>query len=391
MGINEFNGKHFSGPSMFAQRSLIAELEESIRTGTPERRVETLRRVTDLFMNNADRYGEAHIGLFDDVLCRLIQGIETQALAELSSRLAPVDNAPIEAIRQLARDDEIAVAGPVLTQATGLTTGDLVEIASAKGQGHLLAISARRNVDEAVTDVLLQRGEREVRHTLAKNGGARFSEAGFVKLIKNAQSDDGLAEKVGVRPDLPMKLRADLLKQATDVVRSRLLATAPPGTRDQIQQLLNRIARDIGQGFESSRDFNKAIKTVSRMQEQGILDESALLSFVKAKSFEGLVAALAALSTAPVDTVSSIIQNVKTEALLLVCKAAGLKWSSVHAIRHSGLMGGDISNAEFNAEFEEAKVEYQALSQDTAQRTLRFWKVRATAGKQGAPAGNATA
>jgi uncharacterized protein (DUF2336 family) len=363
---------------MSAQRSLIAELENAIKGGTPERRVETLRRVTDLFMGDAGRYSELQVGLFDDVLCRLIQGIETQALSELSSRLAPVDNAPIEAIRRLARDDEIAVAGPVLRQATRLTSGDLVEIAGSKSQGHLLAISTRRSVDETVTDVLLERGEREVRHSLAKNNGARFSERGFVKLVKSAQTDESLAEKVGLRPDLPTPLRADLLRQATDVVRSRLLANAPPGARHHIQQLLARIARDVGQGLEAPRDFGKAMRAVSRMQEQGILDESALLSFVTAKSFEGLVVALSALSTAPVDLVSSIMQNVRVDGLLIVCKAAGLQWASVDAIRHSGLMGRDISNAEFD----EAKGEYQGLSQDTAQRALRFWKVRTTAVKQ---------
>ena len=43
----------------------------------------------------------------------------------------------------LALDDEIAVAGRVLALSDRLTTQDLVEIAMAKGQSHLLAISRR--------------------------------------------------------------------------------------------------------------------------------------------------------------------------------------------------------------------------------------------------------
>src|ERR1700688_2410327 len=121
---------------MSAQQSLIIELEDAIRGGSSEKRVETLRRVTDLFLNDADRLNEEQIGLFDDVLCHLIKRIETKALGELSGHLAPID-----VIRQLARNDQIAVAGPVLTQSARLTADDLIEIAGTKSQQHLLAIS----------------------------------------------------------------------------------------------------------------------------------------------------------------------------------------------------------------------------------------------------------
>src|ERR1700680_1567847 len=154
---------------MSAQYSLIVELEEAIQSGSSEKRVETLRRVTDLFLYDADRLNEAQVGVFDDVLCHLIKRIETKALVELSGHLAPVDNSPVEVIRQLARNDEIAVAGPVLTRSARLTHGDLVEIAGTKGQQHLLAISGRSEIEEAVTDVLIDRGDREVTHRLARN------------------------------------------------------------------------------------------------------------------------------------------------------------------------------------------------------------------------------
>ena len=98
--------------------TLITELEDALNSGSPEKRVETLRRVTGLFLNEADRLNEQQISVFDDVLVHLVQRIESKALVQLSTSLAPVDNAPIETIRNLARNDEIAIAGPVLTQST---------------------------------------------------------------------------------------------------------------------------------------------------------------------------------------------------------------------------------------------------------------------------------
>ena len=182
---------------MGASASIIGELEVAVKTGTPEKRVDTLRRVTNLFLEGADRLNEQQIGVFDDVLVHLIQRIESKALVQLSESLAPVTNAPIEVIRSLSRHDEITIAGPVLTQSNRLSESDLVDIAKHKGQGHLLAISGRSSLSTAVTDVLVDRGDVAVQHTLARNSGAQFSEDGFAALVKKSQSDEKLAESLG--------------------------------------------------------------------------------------------------------------------------------------------------------------------------------------------------
>src|SRR3954467_11534898 len=90
-------------------QSLIAELSNVIQHGSGDKRIMTLRRVTDLFLSNAGRYEPDPIALFDDVLVRMIGHIESKALAELGQRLAPVEAAPAEVIRRLANHDEIAV------------------------------------------------------------------------------------------------------------------------------------------------------------------------------------------------------------------------------------------------------------------------------------------
>jgi uncharacterized protein (DUF2336 family) len=149
--------------------SLIVELEEAIESGSKDKRIDAFRRLTDLFVADADRLSDRQVEVFDDVLGHLIKSIESKALAELSRRLAPIHNAPIEVVRRLARDDDIAIAGPILTASERLSDRDLIEIACSKTQGHLLAISTRPQIGAAVTDVLLQRGEQNVFRTLAEN------------------------------------------------------------------------------------------------------------------------------------------------------------------------------------------------------------------------------
>src|SRR3954466_7427756 len=183
--------------------SIIAELEDAVRGGSSAKRVETLRQVTDLFLNDGERLSDDQVKVFDEVLCLLIARVETRARAELSKRLAPLDYAPFEVIQYLAWDDEIAVAGGVLPHSNRLSPEALVEIAGIKGQDHLLAISARDNLPEPVTDVLINRGQTKVIRRLAKNANARFSEGGYSGMIAHSEGDDELVESPVRRTALP--------------------------------------------------------------------------------------------------------------------------------------------------------------------------------------------
>jgi uncharacterized protein (DUF2336 family) len=156
-----------------AQDSLISELEDSIRAGSHERRVQTLRKVTDLFLAESEGFNDEQINVFDDVLIRLIERVETKVLAELSRRLAPIPNAPNNVIQKLARNDEISVASPVLMQSARLSNASLIEIASTKSQAHLLAIAGRDRLEIPVTDVLIERGDNEVLNRLVKRTANR--------------------------------------------------------------------------------------------------------------------------------------------------------------------------------------------------------------------------
>lgn len=357
---------------MGASAPIIGELEAAIHGGSADKRIETLRRVTDLFLVEADRLNDAQIGVFDDVLLKLIERIETKALAQLSSRLAPVDSAPIEVIRRLARDDEVTVAGPVLTASSRLTADDLIEIAGTKSQNHLLAISGRSQLAEEVTDVLLNRGSPDVVNRLAANSGARFSEMGFQTLVRAGETDAVLAEKVGLRLDLPIRLLRELLLKATEAVRSRLLALAPSESQDEIRKVLASISCAVTQEVAAPRDYRKAHEHVLAMRDKGQLDETAVLRFANAKQYEETVAALAVLSGAPIDIIKPLMKAPVPEGLLFPCKAADLKWATVKAILLNRIANHSISDRDL----EQCKTNFITLSKATAQRTLRFWAVR---------------
>src|ERR1700733_3769349 len=195
-----------SPKSAATSESLLDELQTTLAHGTVARRVETLRRVTDLFINGAVDYSDQQIELFDDVFQCLIQHIETSAKALLSKRLAPIDSAPLQTIRALAFDDLIEVAAPVLSLSERLDDEALIETARTKSQAHLMAISTRRVLSGAVTDVLVMRGDDDVVLSTVNNPGAEFSERGFTRLVNRAEGDEDLATCIGLRPNIPRHL-----------------------------------------------------------------------------------------------------------------------------------------------------------------------------------------
>ena len=154
--------------------SLLDELEAAIQSGSSERRAEMLARITDLFIDNAPRVIDAQVGVFDDVFEYLIREIESEAVLQLSNRIAPVDNAPERLIRRLAHDDAIEISGPVLARSDRLGEDELVAIARTKSQAHLAAIAGRTQLGEQVTDVLVERGDVTVARKVAANSGRAF-------------------------------------------------------------------------------------------------------------------------------------------------------------------------------------------------------------------------
>ena len=93
-------------------------------------------------------------------------------------------------------------------------------------------------------------GDVNVSNALARNPGARFSECGYATLVGRAERDEGLAEKLGVRLDIPGSLLRELIGKVADVVRARFLTAPRPVARGKTQ---NSAAATARRGPEGDR------------------------------------------------------------------------------------------------------------------------------------------
>ncbi len=359
---------------MGAPASLLPELEDVVQHGSAEKRAETLRRITTLFLEGAAAFNPSHVGLFDDVIGTLIAEIEAKALAELARRIAPVPNAPSGVVGKLARNDDIEVAGPVLKSGL-IADKDLMSIAGTKSQAHLLAMSTRAGISEALSDILVNRGDRAVAHAIVANPAAKLSEGAFTTLVKRSEQDGVLAEKVGKRADIPPRLFRQLLMQASEVVQKRLLAQAKPETQAEIRRVLTLVTDEVG-AKAAPRNYAAALATVRALHKERKLSEADIVEYAEAGKYEETIAALATLCAVPVEVVDRLMNGDRADPVLILARSANFGWPTVKSVIASR-PGSKPSQQTLDDAFEN----FERLTSATAQRVVRFWQVRQGTGE----------
>jgi uncharacterized protein (DUF2336 family) len=349
--------------------NLIRELEMAVSFGEPDRRDAVLTYATDLLIEG--RYEDNDIWMFGEVVGLLANEIETAARSRLSNRLAHCAHAPSNIIDRLACDDAIDVARPVLRHSPRVSDTALLRVASTKSQEHLLAIAQRNSLHQDVTDVLVERGNREVVHTVAKNDGARFSDSGFWKLVHRSEDDIVLTLEVGGRRDIPRHAFQKLIAKASDEVKERLAAVNPHAAA-LIREAVSEVAGSLQAKFgPATRSYFAAKKEIGSLHRTGGLDEQALAGFARQRKFEETTIALSLLCDLPVDVAERALCDDRGEVILILAKAMKLSWTTARALlllrAGDGMSALDLSKAQEN---------YEQLKVNTARHVSGFYRQR---------------
>jgi len=360
---------------MTVATSLFPDLDDIVKRGDPKRLAKVSRGIAELFVHGSASFQPGHVELFDHILTGIVPQTEMAARVDLAERMSAIANAPPMLIGQLAREDNISVAGPVLRRSPVLDERALVEIARMKGQDHLLAMTERPMLSPNLTDVMVQRGERDVIRRAAANKGANFSPIGYSALVKRAAKDGVLTLTVGQRKDLPDRLLKELLTGTVDVVRRRLFDMAEPGRQAAVAKAMGEMSARTEQPAKQ-RDFAPAQRTVLTLYRAGDLDEDTLLGFAKAFRYSETVAALSAMSGVPIPAVDRLMSGDRHDPILIISKAIGLDWPTVRSLV---LLRLGPARIPASADIDNVKANFMRLSPSTAERVVSFWRARETA------------
>ncbi len=354
---------------MQAFNSLVRDVEDAIASGEDARRADTLRRLTGLFVDLSPQLNDDHVGVFDEVIVRLAHEIEFRARVELAERLADVSNAPRRTVRDLAFDQSIEIAGPILQRSTRLDERDLVTIAQERGQDHLLALSARQNLTEAVTDVLVTRGDQRVVQTVAGNKTAAFSNMGFGTLVQRAMSDPRLQGILETRGDLTSERMELLVVAAKERAQRDLLARVDENT-DLIREALQAGADNLlaeGSTIIMIEDLVAAAPRAEALEAQGDLTEDTVARMLRDGKVADALVCIGRLARMEPELMGQAYNAPHFDPLLFVVKGVRFGWPTFKL-----LLGAKVGKNPPQSLLKTAFASFEALSVPTAQRVMRF-------------------
>ncbi|AQR62662.1 hypothetical protein BZG35_14145 [Brevundimonas sp. LM2] len=336
-----------------------------------EKRRALLRELTDHFFGGGVRTSTEN-ALYDSVLTDLTVEMEVAVRAELSERFASAPDAPRGLIRRLA-NDEVAVADAVLRASTVLTDEDLLGVVRSQGQGHLRAVSVRASVSEAVSDVIVERGDDETLGTLLRNDGARLSRTASETAVERAKANPTLHAATVERKELPADLLNDMYFVVEARLRQRILeqnaAMDPVLLESALAAGRARVAADDG---TLPPDYAKCLAYVNELRAANQLTPTMLARFLRSGSKTSFLIALAQLADVQFHTADQIVERRELDALAVICKAADLDRALflTFAVVILNTDGDAMGKAHSYARM------YAELTRDAALRTLRFWRMR---------------
>lgn len=344
--------------------NFVSDLEKAIADRSSETGA-MLHQITDLLLLNAGHYSIDQVALYDGVLKLLVAKVDVAARATLAQRLAPIDNAPADTVRSLALDDAIEVAEPILAQSNALNDSILLNCIAKHGQKHLLAIATRALLSEAVSDQLIEKGDKNVLGAVVNNPGAKISEPGFGNLVDKSVGDDWLSECIAQRHDIPEHHFRDLVGKASDIVRQRLIANHPK-QRALVDGILPPAA--VSRSASEPKDYRTA-ELVVRSQP---LTEVVVNEFAQAKKLEEIIVAIAQLAELSRNEIERLLLGTWSSPVAIIFKAIGFHLATLPAIYNARLPDGQTSQLDLIR----TKAEFIALRRPTAERILRFYRIR---------------
>lgn len=333
------------------------------------RSAELARHVATLFAFTSDRCSDEQVQTYDGVLLRLIGMVEVEVRRHVAEQLASLKRGPGQTIRTLA-EDEITVAAPILRESPVLNDEDLTRIAAASGHGHLFAIAQRGSLSEGVTEVLVERGDLQVKRQLAGNAGAAFSDETLMRLIGEGAADATIQLSLSDRADLAEHHIRKLVSVASDEVRRKLLGRGESRDAERLPDVNDLVAQRITNEYWLSRyDFEGACKRVLLLGKRGMVNEATLRRFAAEDAFPEAVAAFAWMTRCGVEEASHWMVRTDPEPFVIVARAAGLS-----AITVSLLLSVGPWRQRLTAEArKDALRSFERMSVSEAKRRIAHW------------------
>lgn len=335
------------------------------------RRNELMKGVASLFAFASERCSLEQIEIYNEVLTRLADMVEHEALAFAAQKIAPLRRAPEDVVRRFAGHDDIGVAGPVLRQSPVLNERDLIHVAANKGRDHLMAIAGRQNLSEGVTEAVVRRGDADVRRTIAGNHGAMIGEWSLSQIVEQAIVDEATARALGSRADTPDAVIAEIAERGVEGVRRALAERGLDRSEADLSEAARLASQRMSNAYWLGQyDFETAWEKLINQGGARIVSESLLMQYASEDRFADVTAVFAMITDLSLEEAKHWLVRPDTEPFVTISRALGLRMNTVQVLLRCGPWKHRLSAEERGA----ALAAFMDLDPRVARSRIAMWR-----------------
>ena len=346
------------------------------KENSSDKRRELLRQITNNLLSDSNAQTSENCAAFDAIASTVMSDLTAEVRMELARNVATSPLPLTGTARCLAMDD-IAIARPVIEQSKALSQDDLLEVARNKSQDHLLAITKRDDIGETVSSVVVERGEDLIVASLLSNKSAKIDRTTYEIIGERSQTSAILQAPFVRRKGVPLDLLNDVYTSVSAELRREILKqnenVSPEVLDAALARSQNRLAKAYGALPE---DFETAQRNLRKLERAGELKPAVLARLMREgpNSKTLFLLTLGKLTDVDFAVASRVIEARDVDALALLCRVAGFDRAlfvtlSLSAVGEEGAM----------SKLDDFARLYEQVPAETAQRAVRFWKVRAKA------------
>lgn len=345
---------------------MLDQLSQLSADTSSEGRRRLLSAVTDLFLVDSDPTDEAQEH-YTAIAERSLSEMQTPDRQDYAERVAAEPTLPRSVANTLASDPEADVARLVLKLSPVLTDADLAAIAVTHSQKHLVAIAERETLSENVTDILVDRGDRQVLRTVSGNEGAAFSDQGFDRLVERGGEDRQVQANLTKRQE---QLPVSQARRVMQIAAQAAYQSAGPQVELISGEPPKRVVRE-------ARERRLELKLLIADLKDGrrVIDDVVGILARDDRAFD-LAQVISTFSDIPNAQALRALLQPEPTGIAVACRALGLSAESFRSVlelraKRLGLPATRIP-ADLSA--------YETLPAETSERAMRFLKVRAKMG-----------
>jgi len=344
----------------------LADIERLTEETSSARRRELLDAVTDIFLVTSDHQTESDSAALSEIMERVAYALEIEARTQLSGKISRADKVSHRLVLRLAKDD-IDVARPVLEHSPVLTETDLIDIIRTGSPEHMYSIAGRESIPHAVSDEIVEHADERTLTRLAGNEGAAITEPGFGKMTARAGHNPQLLQALGGRGDLPEAIVRSVKSKLGGRLKSEISKSRPDVDDKFVASLIDHCAETIKLDYSV-----ESVAELDRLHKTGAINEHVVSCFAREKRIPELVYSLSLLTGIDDWSISQCLLRAELPALAILCKAQRFAGSTFLALAETRTGSAAVSSAVMAR----AMRDYEALTVTTAERVMRYLKVR---------------